>query len=139
MNELADKLEVLADGMLKQVQVPLELTHVFATGVYWRELKIPAGTFVLGHKHKHECVNVMLTGRMRVLVGDSVKEIVAPQVFVTPAGSQKVAYVIEETRFANVLANPTNEMDINRIEDLMIEKSAAKERYLKEMSALGIL
>jgi hypothetical protein len=36
-------------------QTDCPVTHHFGPGVYIREVKIPAGSLVLGHKHQYSC------------------------------------------------------------------------------------
>jgi quercetin dioxygenase-like cupin family protein len=117
-----EKVEV---AMLKMPQVDCPVTNLFAPGIYWREVEIPAGTIALGHRHKTEHLNVLLSGRVRVLCDGHVKELVAPQVFSSPAGVRKLVYAVERTRWANVHANPADETDMAKLEVIFIEKSAS--------------
>ena len=128
--------EAIAAVCLRLPQVECPVTNIFAAGIYWREMAIPAGTFAMGHKHKTEHVNVMLTGRVRVLADGKVKELTAPQVFVSPAGTKKMVLALEDTRWANIHANPDDLQDMDLLEERFIEKSAAWLDYQAEVKQL---
>jgi len=128
-----EKVEQVEAGCLKLPQVPCPVTNLFSKGIYWRELFIPKGVFAIGHQHKTEHVNVMLSGRVRVLSDGKVIELEAPQVFVSAPGTRKLVYAVEDTRWANVHANPTDETDMDKLETLFIEKSAAFLEHEKQL------
>jgi hypothetical protein len=61
----------LEGRLLEESQVDVPLVHRFAPGVYLREvaMRVPVGEkflFVIGHKHKTEHFNIVLSGRVRV-------------------------------------------------------------------------
>lgn len=118
-------MQAAESAMLKLPQAHCPVTNRFAPGIYWREIEIPAGAIALGHKHKTEHLNVLLSGRVRVLCDGQVKELVAPQVFSSPPGTRKIVFALEPTRWANIHANPTDEHDMEKLELIFIEKSAA--------------
>ena len=129
-------LPKLESAMLKLPQVTCPVTNHFAPGIYWREITIPAGAIALGHKHKTEHLNVLLSGRVRVLCDGQVKELAAPQVFSSPPGTRKIVLALEPVRWANVHANPTNEHDMEKLELIFVEKSAAYLAHEKEIAKL---
>jgi hypothetical protein len=116
----ATRLDDLEGAMLAEPQVECPVEHFVGTGVYIRTCTMPAGTMVLGHAWKAEQINVMLKGRILVMVGGEPKELVAPQMFVGPPG-RKLAYVLEDVVWQNVVA--TDETDIEAIEDLIVNKT----------------
>ena len=109
---------------LKLPQVDMPLTHLFAPGIYWREGFIPAGTFAIGHQHKTEHINVLLSGTIRVLQDGKEVELTAPQVFKSSAGVRKAVFAVTDVRFVNVHHNPTDETDLDKLEAIFVEKSA---------------
>jgi hypothetical protein len=102
-------------------QTDCPVTHHFGPGVYIREVKIPAGSLVLGHKHRNPHVNILVSGRLK-LMGENncITELVAPAVIST-LGGRKLAYAIDETIWQNVYA--TEERDIEKLEELLFEKT----------------
>jgi hypothetical protein len=118
-----EKIEVLEGRMLRaDNQVELPVMHHFAPGVCVREIFMPAGSMVLGHKHRFPMMNIMLTGRISLLNDDGTTTMLtAPQTFCGTAW-RKIAFVHEDCRWQNVI--PTTETDIEKIEELAVEKSA---------------
>jgi len=113
-------LEDIEGWMLQQQQVPCETTHHFGPNLYIREAAMPAGAIVMGHAHRNPCLNVMIKGKMAVLIDGSVKVVEGPTTFVSPAG-RKLAYIIEDVTIQNVFA--TDETDVDKLEDLIVDKS----------------
>lgn len=135
MNTL-EQVERVESAFLKMPQVDCPVTHLFAPGIYWRELALPAGTFAIGHKHRTEHLNVILSGRVRVLSDGHVVELAAPQVFVSKPGTRKMVYALEDTRWANVHSNAGDETDMDKLELLNIEKSGSFLEHEAEMKLL---
>lgn len=122
-----EQIEAVEARLLPLAQVDMPVTHRFAPGVYIRELLMPAGTFVIGHEHKTEHFNVVLSGRADVLLDGVVTEIKAPMIFPSAAGVRKMLYIHEDMRWATV--HPTTETNVEQLEALLIRKSAAFNRH----------
>jgi len=104
----------LQDHISKGALPPVELTyeHHFASGVYGRIMKAPAGTVVVGKPHRTEHLCVLLKGALIVTKDDgSLVEMRAPAVFVAQAGQKKAALVTEDLEFMNVHAVETTDLD----------------------------
>jgi hypothetical protein len=113
-------LDGIESMMLTAEQVDCPTQHHFGPGIYIRESFMPAGTYVMGHAHKCEHMNVMLKGKMAVIVNGEAKVIEGPCIFIGQPG-RKFAYIIEDTIFQNIYA--TTETDIEKLEDMFVEKS----------------
>lgn len=114
------QVERLQAIMATMPQVDCPITDHWADGVYGREMFAPAGTVLVGKRHRHATLNVLLAGRLRVTGADgAVREMVAPAVYTTPPGCKKVALVLEDVRWLNVL--PTRLTDTAAIEAKFIE------------------
>lgn len=113
--------------LLQHEQAACPVVHHFGPGIYIRELFIPAGTYAIGHRQKHEHVNVMLKGRV-IMVNDdgSTQELTAPLMFIGKPG-RKVGYVVEDMVWQNIYA--TNERDITKLEAFFLDKSPAFEEH----------
>lgn len=112
--------------VLKQCEQPqMPVTHRFSPGIYCREIFMPAlpggGTYVVGHIHKTKHQNIVLTGRAFVTIDGVCTEIVAPFVFESDAGAQKLLHVVEDMRWLTVHANPDNITDIPTIENMIFD------------------
>jgi len=115
--------------ILKMDQIDAPVAHRFAPDIYIREVSLPAGAFVMGHYHKTKHLNIMLKGRIKFLGADSNwVEMTAPQTFVAEEG-RKVAFVYEDTIWQNVFA--TSETDTEKLEEMLLRKSATWEEYLE--------
>jgi hypothetical protein len=102
-------------------QTDCPVTHIFGPNLYIREMFIPANTWIVGHKHKHATLNIMVKGRIKVLLGDgTMQELVAPLTF-TSAPGRKIAVTSEDTIWQNVWS--TEEKDINKLEDMFLDKT----------------
>ena len=121
MNEIQkidiDKVEA---HMLTLPPVDCPVEHIFGPGIYIRQVFLPAGAIVMGHAHKHESLNMVLTGRIALLEDGVRREVAAPYVFTGSVG-RKLCYVLEDCVFQNIFA--TKETDIGRLEEMFVEKS----------------
>jgi hypothetical protein len=106
---------------LQQVEVPLE--HMFAPGVYARQVEMPADTFIIGHQHNTEHFNIILTGRASVMMDGVVHEVKAPAILKSGIGVRKILYIHETMRWITI--HPTHETDVQRLEDMLVVKSDA--------------
>lgn len=117
-----DKIEArLLDA--EPVDIPVE--HTFTAGLYVRTAKMPAGALVIGHRHRDETLNFLMQGRLLVIVNGERKEMAAPCILPSAAGTRKAAYILEDVIWTNVHPNPDNETDLLKLEERYIEKSAA--------------
>lgn len=114
-----DQIEAV---MLAAPQINCPITHHFGPGIYMREAFLPAGTYVMGHAHRGEHMNIMLKGKMAVIVNGEAKVIDGPYIFTGHPG-RKLAYIIEDTVFLNAYA--TEETDVEKLEDMYVDKSRA--------------
>lgn len=108
--------------MLSLPQVECPLAQFFAPNIYIREMFMPAGTMVIGQIHKTEHFNIILEGRVRVIIDGEVHELIAPCTFVSKAGVSKVLNVLEDCRWQTIHANPDNITDIETLESLLVHK-----------------
>lgn len=117
-------IEQVESHMLSMPQADCPVAHHFGPGVYVRELTLPAGTLAIGHAQKFEHLNVVLTGKVAMVDGGSVKIIQAPAIFTGQPG-RKIGYVLETCVWQNIYA--TEETDIDKLEAMFLDKSPAWE------------
>jgi len=122
----------ITEKFLEHPQVECPVTHNFAPEIYVREIFMPAGTVVIGHKHLTEHFNVILKGKCRVMIGDELKELTAPCTFVSGAGSQKIVNVLEDCIWQTIHSNPDNETDVDTLENRYVTKDATITESQKE-------
>ncbi len=121
MKEIALNIEKLARLCLKEEQVDTPVVHHFGPGIYVREVKIPAGSFAIGHYQNLEHLNFFLKGRITMIHEDGSKtEMTAPMIYTAKPG-RKVSFVHEDVVWLNVY--PETERDIEKLEAKYLTKS----------------
>lgn len=128
-----EKVDELEAKLLELPQIDAKVYNHFGPGLYVRELHIPAGSFIIGHSHKSEQLNILLSGECILLPpgGESIR-LKAPYMFNGKPG-RKMAYAITDVIWQNIHA--TDETDLDKLEDMLIEKSEAYLKY-EELKAI---
>lgn len=106
-----------AEAILLQVpQMEITPRHVFADGLYGREILIPAGTILTGKVHRHADMNFVLYGEIDVLTerGDF-KRVTGPCWFPGKAGVKQIGHALTDTLWITVHA--TRNRDLETLED----------------------
>ncbi len=88
--------------------------HEFASGLYIRKLRIPAGQLVVGRVHLKPCVNIVESGEITVLTEFGARRLTAGFVGVSRPGIQKVGLAHKDTVFVNVFR--TDATDVPTVE-----------------------
>ena len=135
--DAADQIEA---KLLELPQIDCPVLHHFGPGVYIREVRMPAGSLILGHRHRNAHTNILVSGRLKILnEGGDVVELAAPAVIQSNPG-RKLAFILEDTIWQNVYA--TEERDIEKLEETLLDKSDAwlehKDRVFKLQQSLHI-
>lgn len=121
-----DMLEVLEEKMLVDTSLskPIcPLKHTFSDGVYIREITMPTGAVILGHKHNTRHMNIISKGAC-ILVDietGELTDIIAPYTFESDVGVRKLLYIIEECVWTTIHA--TDETDIDILESTLVTPS----------------
>lgn len=123
MRGAVDRLEAAAMG-LPQVDCPVR--HYFAPGLFAREISIPKGTYVGGAVHKTENIVVVSMGRLEMVTEDGTKEVRAGEIFIVKPGAKNAVHALEDSRWTNFMANPTNETDIEVLTEIFTESKACE-------------
>jgi hypothetical protein len=126
--EVSEKLEA---AMVQMPQAECPVMHHFGPGVYIREVSMPAGTLVLGHKHRYAHMNILVKGRLKFLCEDGVvREFAAPMVMTGNPG-RKLALILEDTVWQNIYATEvTNPV---ALEEILLDKSPAWHEYAEQV------
>lgn len=91
------ELETTCQQFPQEQHEVIEPTHYHCDGVYAREITIPKGTVLVGEIHLKDQINVVSQGKIRVATEEGVKEIEAPCTFISPAGTKRAGYALEDT------------------------------------------
>ena len=107
--------------LLSAPQVDCSLVHHFGPNLCIREVYMPAGSLVIGHKQRFDQMNIMLTGKAMFVndVGETVT-LSAPLMFVGKPG-RKIAFVLEDMIWQNVYS--TDLTTVDEVEEFFIDKN----------------
>lgn len=106
-------------GSGEQIEVPLE--HHFSKGVYAREMRLPAGSLIVGKIHKHQNLNILSQGEVSVFSVDGVMRVKAPFTLVASPGAKRV--ILAHTDVVWTTIHGTHETDLEKIENEFIAKT----------------
>lgn len=121
---IRDKLNALETEMKFEPQLNLLTEHFFSPGIYTRILYIPQGCLLTGKIHKEPILNIMVKGEISVLLGEEVKRIKAPYIYVSPAGSKKIGYAHEDTIWMG--CHGTDDFDLVKIEKRFVAQDESE-------------
>lgn len=117
------KILSLEAEIKKLDQVDIKTEHYFADGTYLRQVFLPKGTIATGKIHKFEHINVISKGDITVYTESGEQRVKGPCIMVSPPGTKRAVYAHEDTIWANVHANASNETDLGRLESELIASS----------------
>jgi hypothetical protein len=124
------------EGVLKTMpQAEIMMTHTFGGGVYVRERCAKADTLIVGKRHRHETISILLKGILGVYneLGEETEIHEAPKIWVSPAGSKRMTYSHTDTILVTV--HPTKETDLEKIEtEFIIPENEYIENKLRRIS-----
>lgn len=130
-----DQLQLV---MAQLPQTELPLVHRFTPGLYVREIFMPKGTVVISKIHKTEHPYVVSKGVVSVWIdGVGVQKIVAPYTGITKPGTRRILYIHEDTVWTTF--HPTDETDLARIEEAVIQKHDPLAGDASELLVEGIV
>lgn len=111
---------------LQESMIPIrcdqpEPTHLFAPGMYLRELTVPAGMLLVGKIHRHQHFLIVTKGKAEVISEFGREVVGAGHMSVSQAGVKRVVLALEDTQFITVHLNLTDTQDLSIIEAVHIE------------------
>jgi hypothetical protein len=112
----------------------LPLKHLFSDGIYTREIFLKKEMFAIGKIHKYEHTFFLIKGKLRICTENGVKEIEAPFYGVSPSGTKRVVYALEDSVFVNVHANPDNISNIEQLEEKFVVSSYEEYNKYKQLN-----
>lgn len=121
------RIETIEKAMLKESQVDVPLHHAFAPNVYLRQVTMPKGSVIIGHQHKTEHFNIVLSGKATVFMEGEIQEISAPAIFKSSANVRKVLFIHETMIWATI--HPTTETNLEKLEEELVVKSESFQQY----------
>lgn len=108
-----------------------KITHHFGTGVYGRELFIPAGQVIVSKIHRGKTLSVIAQGEITVISEEGAHLHVAPSVFVSPPFTKRVVISHTDVVWVTSHENPDELRDLEKIEERIIAKDFTELNQLK--------
>lgn len=118
------KIDRLEEYVRTLPQADCPIRHIFSDGIYAREMTAPPGAVITGAVHKTRHLNIISKGSITVFneQGGVLKHIQAPCAFISEPGTRRAGLVHEELVWTTI--HPTQEIDISKLEEILIEKPA---------------
>ena len=66
---------------MSEQEINLDIQHFFSSGVYVRQMHLPAGHFAQSHRHKFEHVSILAQGEVLLEVDDVMTRHCAPALY----------------------------------------------------------
>lgn len=107
------KICALQDAMTDMPQVECPVRHIFAPGLYVREMTIPKGVTAVGAVHKTKHVTTISKGRLLLMTDEGIQEVGAGYTGVSEPGIKRAAYALEDT--VMVCYHATDETDLDKL------------------------
>ncbi len=131
-----EQIEALEAEMLECANSPIMTKHHFGAGVYSREIFMPKGTIAIGHAHTEECLNIVISGSVSVLIEGEIKRVTGPCTFTSAPFSRKVGYVHEDIIWITV--HPIGTRSIDKIEAQLFAKSESFKKFEERVGSTAI-
>jgi quercetin dioxygenase-like cupin family protein len=114
-------LELQAAMQAKPEQhIDLPVKHYFIPGIYMREMPMPKDCTVVGKIHKTEHFLIVTKGSISIANDNGAEIFTAPCVIHSMPGTKRALHALEESICMTVHPNPSNETDIDKIDDLFV-------------------
>jgi quercetin dioxygenase-like cupin family protein len=92
--------------------------HYFASGLYAKEMLIPAGYAVISHIHAYDHFAFLCKGRAKVTVEEETVEYPPGSIIIIEHGKRHKVVALEDVTWFCVHA--TNETDVDKIDETLI-------------------
>lgn len=109
--------------------------HMFADGLYCREILIPKGVKIIGKIHATQHFNTITSGECLVITTKQEKHIKAPCTFVSEPGEQKAVLALTDVVWQTY--HVTDKTDLAEIEKEVISESWEEFEKLEGLKCLG--
>lgn len=123
MNRLIAYMWCLIKNGVEKLELPL--IHHFTDGIYCREMHMPAGAIIVGKRHKTKHLCIISSGSGTFIIDGEKRFIKGPCTFEAKGEGRKAVMVHEDMIMMNI--HPTNETDLEKIEEMFIEKEETQE------------
>jgi len=94
-----------------------KIEHDFTDGLYLRRMLLNKGVSIISGVHKRDHAWFLLQGNITIASENGVENYSAPYVGFSKAGTQRAIHANELSIFQNVFQNPSNEKNLDLLED----------------------
>lgn len=108
------------DELMRAKHVPIEVVHHFSSGVYAKQMTLPAGCFAVSHKHRHSHLSILAAGMARVEVDGISTDYTAPACIEIAADAHHKITALADVVWYCIHA--TEETDPNRIDETVMKE-----------------
>ena len=130
-SQYIDCVQQLQGELSELEQSDFPVTHHFAPNVYARQMDAKAGTLVISKMHATEHLNFLMKGALTIMTENGIQFLQAPAIIKSKAGTKRVGYFHEDTTWVTV--HPTEETDLDAIENLVIVPQDSEIDFLKQI------
>jgi len=106
--------------MLGTFEVDLGIKHHFSSGVYAKEMHVPAGYIVGSHAHQFDHLSLLSSGEVIVKTDDSEQHYVAPAIITIKKETNHEIYAVKDTVWFCI--HGTTETNPDTIDEVLIMK-----------------
>ena len=89
----------------------IDTVHEFVDGMYFRTMRAPAGSLIVGATHKKDSYEILLQGSIAIAFEDGSDSVDAPYTIKTEKGSSKIGYAITDVVYMSVFRTDKTELD----------------------------
>lgn len=127
----------LENSIKEYEQVEIEVIHNFTNDMYIRQAIIPKNMLIVGKRHRHETLNILLKGKMIIYDGVESIEVTAPFLVVSKPYTKKAGIALEDSIWCNI--HVTTSKDLEEIEKEFIIPEEEYDNLIeyKEQVCLG--
>jgi len=112
------------------------ITNHFSDGLYMRQMKMQAGSMVISAMHHTNHFWFLLSGKVDVIADEENVEHIAPCWSYSLKGTKRLIKCIEDCVWINIIANPTNTKDMEKVEksffSITLDEYNKKEKLCQE-------
>lgn len=94
------------------------IEHYFSSGVYAKETRIPAGSWLVQHAHLHDHMSILASGSVELMVDGKTSVLHAPACLTIEAGKHHGVRSITDVVWYCIHA--TNCTDADEVDDVLI-------------------
>jgi len=98
-----------------------EILHHFGGGVYAKESLVPAGMVLVQHKHQHDHLSILASGKVEVVVDGVRKEVTGPACLTIQAGKHHGIKALTDAVWFCVHATDCD--DPEKVDEVLISPS----------------